>query len=142
MYVDLETIKLLWPELILVLLASWIYIGGTVQQSRQWWTLFSLAGYVDVLSLHPSSLRVQMREPTASSSISGIMHTRLDPPIRWPIRDMYPRFSSVGTQGYGPGWVKLHVRGPLSTSDSYGTTRFTTEGIGVHVGPAYATHNG
>ncbi|MCA9143269.1 MAG: NADH-quinone oxidoreductase subunit N [Planctomycetaceae bacterium] len=46
MYVDLETIKLLWPELILVLLASWIYIGGTVQQSRLWWTLFSLAGYV------------------------------------------------------------------------------------------------
>lgn len=46
MYVDLETIKLLWPELILVLLASWIYIGGTVQQSRLWWTLFSLAGYL------------------------------------------------------------------------------------------------
>jgi NADH-quinone oxidoreductase subunit N len=45
-YVDLETIKLLWPELILVLLASWIYVGGTVQQSRLWWTLFSLAGYV------------------------------------------------------------------------------------------------
>jgi NADH-quinone oxidoreductase subunit N len=47
-YVDLETIKLLWPELILVLLASWIYIGGTVQQSRLWWTLFSLAGYLVV----------------------------------------------------------------------------------------------
>ncbi len=46
MYVDLESIKLLWPELILVLLASWIYIGGTVQQSRLWWTLFSLAGYI------------------------------------------------------------------------------------------------
>lgn len=45
MYVDIETIKLLWPELILVLLASWIYIGGTIQQSRLWWTLFSLAGY-------------------------------------------------------------------------------------------------
>jgi len=45
-YVDLETIKLLWPELILVLLASWIYIGGTIQQSRLWWTLFSLAGYL------------------------------------------------------------------------------------------------
>ncbi|MBC8353236.1 MAG: NADH-quinone oxidoreductase subunit N [Planctomycetes bacterium] len=46
MYVDLETIKLLWPELILVLLASWIYIGGTVQQSRLWWTAFALAGYL------------------------------------------------------------------------------------------------
>ena len=45
MYADLETIKFLWPELILVLLASWIYVGGTVQQSRPWWTLFSLAGY-------------------------------------------------------------------------------------------------
>ncbi|MDA1051916.1 MAG: NADH-quinone oxidoreductase subunit N [Planctomycetota bacterium] len=46
MYVDLETIKLLWPELILVLLASWIYIGGTIQPSRLGWTLFSLAGYL------------------------------------------------------------------------------------------------
>lgn len=45
MYVDLETIRLLWPELILVLLASWIYIFGTVQQGRLGWTLFSLAGY-------------------------------------------------------------------------------------------------
>ncbi len=46
MYVDLETIRLLWPELILVLLASWIYIGGTIQPSRFGWTLFSLAGYL------------------------------------------------------------------------------------------------
>ena len=46
MYVDIETVKLLWPELILVLLASWIYIGGTIQQSRLWWTCFALAGYL------------------------------------------------------------------------------------------------
>lgn len=45
MYVDLDTIKLLWPELVLVLLATWIYIGGTIQQGRWWWGLFALAAY-------------------------------------------------------------------------------------------------
>lgn len=45
MYVDLQTIGHLWPEIVLILLATWIYVGGTIQQSRWWWALFALAGY-------------------------------------------------------------------------------------------------
>jgi len=44
-FVDLNTVRDLWPELLLVLLASWIYVGGTIQASRAWWTGFSLAAY-------------------------------------------------------------------------------------------------
>jgi NADH-quinone oxidoreductase subunit N len=35
----------LWPELLLVLLAAWIFLGGTIQHSRAWWTGFSIASY-------------------------------------------------------------------------------------------------
>ena len=45
MYVDVDTIKLLFPELVLVLLATWIYIGGTIQKARWWWSTFALASY-------------------------------------------------------------------------------------------------
>lgn len=45
MYVDFDTIRYLWPEVILVLIAAWIYLAGTIQPSRAWWTIFSLAAY-------------------------------------------------------------------------------------------------
>jgi NADH-quinone oxidoreductase subunit N len=44
-YVDFDTIRYLWPEVILVLIATWIYLGGTIQPNRGWWTTFSLAAY-------------------------------------------------------------------------------------------------
>ncbi|MCA9161461.1 MAG: NADH-quinone oxidoreductase subunit N [Planctomycetales bacterium] len=45
---DLTTIKDLLPEISLIALAMWIYIGGTIATQRQWWSWFSLAAYVVV----------------------------------------------------------------------------------------------
>ena len=48
MFVDLNTIRILWPEFMLVLMATWIYIGGTLRQSRAWWSIFSIIVYAIV----------------------------------------------------------------------------------------------
>ncbi len=45
MFVDTETIRLLWPEIILIAMASWIYLAGAFQLQPVWWTCFSLAVY-------------------------------------------------------------------------------------------------
>ncbi len=45
MFVDIETIRLLWPEIILIVMASWIYLAGAFQPQSTWWTCFSLAVY-------------------------------------------------------------------------------------------------
>ena len=45
MFVDSQTVFHIWPEIVLVFLASWIYLGGAFQTSRTWWTIFSLAAY-------------------------------------------------------------------------------------------------
>ncbi|MDP6723216.1 MAG: proton-conducting transporter membrane subunit, partial [Pirellulaceae bacterium] len=45
MFVDTETIRLLWPEIILIAMASWIYLAGAFQPQPVWWTCFSLAVY-------------------------------------------------------------------------------------------------
>jgi NADH-quinone oxidoreductase subunit N len=44
-FVDTETIRLLWPEIILIFMASWIYLAGAFQPQPVWWTWFSLAVY-------------------------------------------------------------------------------------------------
>jgi NADH-quinone oxidoreductase subunit N len=44
-FVDSQTVFHIWPEIVLVFLASWIYVGGAFQTSRTWWTIFSLAAY-------------------------------------------------------------------------------------------------
>ncbi len=46
MLADRNTIVLLLPEIILVAMAAWIYVGGTITRSRAWWLLFSLATYL------------------------------------------------------------------------------------------------
>ncbi len=51
MFVDSETIRFLWPELILVLCAAWIYLGGTFRGSRRWWVAFALAAYLLALGV-------------------------------------------------------------------------------------------
>lgn len=48
MLADRSTIILLLPELILVAMAAWIYVGGTITRGRTWWLLFSLATYLAV----------------------------------------------------------------------------------------------
>jgi NADH-quinone oxidoreductase subunit N len=42
---DRSTIVLLLPELILVAMATWIFVGGTITRGRTWWLVFSLATY-------------------------------------------------------------------------------------------------
>ena len=61
MYVNLETIRSLWPEFAMILMATWIYIGGTIQQSRIWWSLFAMgsyaiAGYASIQSVDMTGL--------------------------------------------------------------------------------------
>jgi len=76
-YVDSDTIKLLWPELVLVLLATWIYIGGTIQKGRWWWSLFALASYAVAGYAVASSL-------AESNSLSGpLTLDYLGNTVRW-----------------------------------------------------------
>ncbi len=46
MFVELDTIRWLWPEIVLVILASWIYVGHTFRQDRLAWTIVAAAAYV------------------------------------------------------------------------------------------------
>jgi NADH-quinone oxidoreductase subunit N len=45
-FVDYQTIVTLLPEMILVALATWIYIGSTLTRSRTWWAMFAVATYL------------------------------------------------------------------------------------------------
>ncbi len=45
MIVSFDTIRVLWPELILLLMASWIYLGGTIHPSRRLWSFLAVAAY-------------------------------------------------------------------------------------------------
>lgn len=46
MWTDRETIQLLLPEILLVVMATWIYIAGTISRGRLWWCTFSVITYV------------------------------------------------------------------------------------------------
>ena len=45
MYVDLFTIGLVWPEVILVLIATWMYLAGTITRGRVLWTILAAVTY-------------------------------------------------------------------------------------------------
>ena len=45
MFVDFNCIRTLWPEIILLIVAVWIYLGATIQNSRGFWTVFSIVVY-------------------------------------------------------------------------------------------------
>lgn len=51
MIADVDTIKHIWPEAILVLLGTWILVAGAFQRARWWWTTFALASYVVVAAV-------------------------------------------------------------------------------------------
>ncbi len=46
MVVTLDTIRLLVPELILVLAATYIFVVGTVVRNRTWWMAFAVGAYL------------------------------------------------------------------------------------------------
>ena len=45
MFVDVDCLQKLWPEIILLVVAAWIYLGATLRNSRPFWTVFSLLTY-------------------------------------------------------------------------------------------------
>jgi NADH-quinone oxidoreductase subunit N len=45
-FVEARTVALLWPEVLLILAATAIFIGGAFKRSRGWWTIASLVAYV------------------------------------------------------------------------------------------------
>ena len=45
MIVDLSTVSLVWPEFILILIATWIYLGGTLSPGRTLWTWMAMVTY-------------------------------------------------------------------------------------------------
>ncbi len=45
MYVDIFTIGLVWPEVILVLIATWMYLAGTITRGRTLWTVLATVTY-------------------------------------------------------------------------------------------------
>ncbi len=71
MFVDAETIRLLWPEIILIAMASWIYIAGAFQPHRVWWTCFSLAVYGVVAYVLLGTESTMWSAETALVGISG-----------------------------------------------------------------------
>ncbi|MHB8971167.1 MAG: NADH-quinone oxidoreductase subunit N [Pirellulaceae bacterium] len=46
MFVDLSTVSLVWPEFILILIATWIYLGGTMSPGRTLWTWMAVVTYL------------------------------------------------------------------------------------------------
>ncbi len=46
MFVEARTVALLWPEVVLIVAATTILIGGAFKRSRTWWTTASLVAYV------------------------------------------------------------------------------------------------
>ncbi len=48
MVVDLSTVSLIWPEFILVVIATWIYVGGTWSPGRSIWNAMAIATYAVV----------------------------------------------------------------------------------------------
>ncbi len=46
MFVDLSTVSLVWPEFILILIATWIYLGGTMSPGRTLWTWMAIVTYL------------------------------------------------------------------------------------------------
>lgn len=46
MYVNFDTIAALFPEIVLIVMATWIYIGGTVEQSRRLWAGVAIGAYL------------------------------------------------------------------------------------------------
>jgi len=47
-FVDLSTIGLVWPEFILILIAAWIYVGGTLAPGRTTWNVLAWSTYLVV----------------------------------------------------------------------------------------------
>jgi NADH-quinone oxidoreductase subunit N len=45
-FVETNTLTLLMPEIILVLMATWIFVAGTFASSRTWWAIFALCSYL------------------------------------------------------------------------------------------------
>jgi NADH-quinone oxidoreductase subunit N len=43
---ELKTIGLLWPEVLLILAATTIFVGGTFQRSRAWWSIAAVVAYL------------------------------------------------------------------------------------------------
>ncbi len=46
MFADYETITYLWPEIILIAVAVWLYVGGAFWRLQSWWTMFTVLGFV------------------------------------------------------------------------------------------------
>lgn len=46
MFVELKTIGLLWPEIVLVAAATSIIVGGAFQRSRTWWSIVAVVSYL------------------------------------------------------------------------------------------------
>jgi NADH-quinone oxidoreductase subunit N len=50
-FVDLSTVSLVWPEFMLILIATWMYLGGTFSRGRAMWTGLALVTYVVVATV-------------------------------------------------------------------------------------------
>ena len=83
MFAELKTVGLLWPEVLLVLAATTIYLGGTFQRSCAWWSIAAVVAYVAAaIALAsfgwPSSVASQMSGPLLLDPMSlGLRWTAL-----------------------------------------------------------------
>ena len=63
MPVDFNTIKLLWPEITLVAMATAIYVGSAFRRGASTWTAIAVASFV-VASLSPTGSRLAEMNPS------------------------------------------------------------------------------
>lgn len=78
---DLNTIKHLLPELILVLCGAWLFIGGTWRAERWFWMTFSLAAYlISALALFRQGFDL---DPAIAYETGTIQISAFGNAIRW-----------------------------------------------------------
>jgi NADH-quinone oxidoreductase subunit N len=97
---NLETIKHLLPELILVLCGAWLFVGGTWRAERWFWTAFSLASYaIAALALFRQAYGMEViAVETGTIHVSSFGNA-----IRWLALACGVLFSLLGVNGSRKG---------------------------------------
>lgn len=86
-YITVDTIRLLIPELILVLVAVWVYVGGAFSEGRGAWAWGALIGLAFVgYALYVQDASLGIFDPAAVASQSGpLLIDQLGHLMRWVI---------------------------------------------------------
>lgn len=98
---DLNTVKHLLPELILVLCGAWLFVGGTWRAERWFWTTFALASYfIAALALLRQGFGL---DPSIAEPFGTIQNSAFGNAIRWLALSSGVLLSLLGVNGARKG---------------------------------------